>query len=372
MADLHIGLEGIAIAETSISSVDGNNGELIYRGHWVEEITRDSCYEEIVYLLWNGTMPSAEQAQAFRQDLAAQRELPDYIKTILQNLPKDMTPMSVLRTAISALQVPGAAYPPTIAQATSILAKGPVIVAYYYNWVNGNDEIKPDSSLGHSANYLYMLHGKKPSEAHTRALDTYLMLSADHGMNASTFTSRVVTSTEADIVSAVTAGIGALIGPLHGGAPSKVDDMLDAIGTEENAEPWIREQLENGKRLMGFGHRVYKTYDPRGAALRVVTEEFKDQSSLFKLSLYVEDIAVKLLAEYKPGRNLYPNLEFWAAAVLRTINLPRELYTPTFCIGRIGGWSAQIFEQAANNRLIRPRSIYVGEKPKSKSPAQTV
>jgi len=363
MADLRIGLEGVAIAESAISCVRGEAGELIYRGFYVEDIVKDHAYEDIVYLLWFGRLPNASEAKQFREKLAAQREIPDYIKELITRLPKELTPMAVLRTAISATMVPGADWPPTTEQAAAILAQAPTIVAYYYNHINGLAERKPRADLSHAANYLYMLHGVVPEDSHTRALDMYWMLSADHDMNASTFTSRVVTSTMADIVSAITAAIGAMIGPLHGGAPSHVDDMLDAIGTEENAEPWLRDQIEKGERLMGFGHRVYKTYDPRGAALKQVVKQFSGDNPLFKLSLHVEEVAVKLLNEYKPGRNLYPNLEFWAAGVLRTIKLPRELYTPTFTLSRIGGWSAQVMEQSQNNRLIRPSCIYVGPLP---------
>lgn len=365
MSELRVGLEGVAIAESVISSVNGEKGELIYRGHWAEALTQGHKYEDIVYLLWNGSLPTLDQAETFRQQLAKLRGIPGYIKDIIKLIPQDTPVMSVLRTAVSALQVPGPAWPPTHEQAMKILACAPTIIMYYHNLVSGVAEREPDPSLDHAENYLYMLHGEKPIEAHARALETYLMLSADHDMNASTFTSRVVTSTEADIVSAMTAAIGALIGPLHGGAPSKVDDMLDEIGTEANAEPWLRSKLGAGERLMGFGHRVYKTYDPRAAALREVTKKFADHSPLFKLSLHVEEVAIKLLQEYKPGRNLYPNLEFWAAGVMRTIDLPRTLYTPTFCVGRIGGWGAHIMEQAANNRLIRPSAIYVGPVPET-------
>ncbi|NNM58726.1 MAG: citrate synthase/methylcitrate synthase [Legionellales bacterium] len=364
MAELRIGLEGVAIAESAISHVDGEKGELIYRGYWVEDIVQNHCFEDIVHLLWFGHLPDAAESKAFKAKLAANRELPDYIKQLINLLPKTLTPMAVLRTALSASIVPGSDWPPTVDQAIVLLAQAPIIVAYYYNHINGKAERKSRDDLGHAANYLYLLHGVAPEKSHERALDMYWMLSADHDMNASTFTARVVTSTMSDIVSSVVAAIGAMIGPLHGGAPSHVDDMLDAIGTEENAEPWLRDQIEKGERLMGFGHRVYKTYDPRGAALKQVVREFSADNPLFKLSLHVEEVAVRLLNEYKPGRNLYPNLEFWAAGVLRTINLPRELYTPSFTLSRIGGWTAQIIEQSANNRLIRPSCIYTGPQPK--------
>jgi citrate synthase len=372
MTELRIGLEGVAIAESEISSVNGEKGELIYRGKWAEEIVQDNTYEAIVYLLWYGQLPSSEEEKAFKEKLASKRTLPEYMKEIIKALPKDTAPMVVIRTAVSSLKVSGDSWPPTDEQAIEILAKIPTIITFHHNFTQGKKEIIPNPKLGHVANYLYMLHGKEIKESYTRALEIYLMLSADHDINASTFTARVVISTRADIVSAIVSAIGALIGPLHGGAPSKVDDMLDLIGSEKNAEPWIRAQLEKGERLMGFGHRIYKTYDPRAGALREVCKKFADESPLFKLSLYVEKVAIKLLAEYKPGRKLYPNLEFWAAGVLRTIELPRELYTPTFCLGRVAGWSAHIMEQAANNRLIRPSVVYVGPHPNTPAPHHKV
>lgn len=368
MKELRIGLEGVAVAESAISSVNGEKGELIYRGEWVENITKGHTYEDILHLLWYGHLPSASEKAAFIEQLVANRGIPDYIKELIQKLPKQLKPMAVLRTAISALTVPGDAWPPTFEQAIQILAKAPTILAYYYNLISGLPERAPNPKLGHAANYLYMLHGGTPSEVDVKALDTYWMLSADHDMNASTFASRVVTSTQADIVSAIVGAISALIGPLHGGTPSLIDDMLDSIGTEENAEPWLRAQLDQGKRLMGFGHRIYKVYDPRAAALKEMVKQYAHEDKYLKLSLVIEEEAIKLLQEYKPGRHLYPNLEFWAAGVLRTIKLPRELYTPTFCLSRIGGWSAHIIEQAANNRLIRPSCIYVGPQPKGPAP----
>jgi citrate synthase len=208
-----------------------------------------------------------------------------------------------------------------------------------------------------------MLKGTDPSPAHVRALDAYLILTQEHGMNASTFAARVVTSTRSDLVSAVTAAIGALKGPLHGGAPSEVTAMIEAIGTKENAEPWMRRALENGERLMGFGHRVYKTLDPRASALRTVASELAADDPWFELATHVEQVALRLLAEHKPERKLNTNVEFYAAAVMRAVGLPDELFTPTFAMSRTVGWCAHVMEQAANNRLIRPESIYVGKMP---------
>ncbi len=363
MDELRVGLEGVAVAETKISCIDGENGQLIYRGELVENAIKERSFEDIAYLLWNSRYPTPEESEDFKNMLAKHRELPDYVKSVIKNLPRDMDCMSVLRTAVSSLKVQGASWPPTQSQAVEILAKAPTIIAYYYHNLKGEKEILPDPSLGHVENYLYMLMGKKPEHSHLRALETYLMLAADHDMNASTFTARVVTSTQGDFVSAIVAAIGALKGPLHGGAPSEVENMLDEIGSEEHAEAWIRSQLDKGERIMGFGHRVYKTYDPRAVALKAIVKQFSADNAMFKLSLAVEDKAIELLKEYKPGRKLFTNLEFWAAGVLRTINIPKDLYTPTFCTGRIAGWSAQILEQAEHNRIIRPGSVYIGKKP---------
>lgn len=362
--ELHVGLADIAVAETKISKVDGQNGKLIFRGHYIEDIYKNHCYEEVVSLILDGRFPNEAELKSFDAELKAHRKLSVHVKKILEALPKDTRMMQVIRTAVSAIKTSGDAWPPTRQQAIEIFAKIPTIITYFYNFAHGKTPVEPKNDLSHAANYLYMLFGEEAPEAHVKALETYLMVSIDHGMNASTFTARVISATEENLVGAITGAIAALEGPLHGGAPSKVDDMLHAIGTEENAESWLREQIESGKRLMGFGHRVYKTYDPRAAVLREVTKAHaSDDNPLFKLALTVEPLAIKLLEEYKPGRNLYPNLEYWTAGVLRTVELPIELYTPTFCLSRVAGWSANVIEQSENNRLIRPGAIYVGKEP---------
>lgn len=369
MKELRIGLEGVAVAKSAISCVKGNEGQLIYRGYWVQDITQQCTYEDVAYLLWYGKLPSEQEKTVFQAELRARARIDEPLQTFIRALPRGMTPMAALRTVISAMVVPGESWPPSIDQAIDILAKAPTILAYHYNFTHGLPECAPNPDLNHAANYLYMLRGHLPQAMDVKALDTYWMLSADHGMNASTFTSRVVTSTQADIVSAIVAAISALIGPLHGGTPSHIDDMLDQIGTEANVEPWLRAQLDQNKRLMGFGHRVYKTYDPRAAALKKVVQAHANEDKYLSLSLLVEKIAMRLLQEYKPGRHLYPNLEFWASGIFRTIKMPKDLYTPTFCLSRIAGWVAHIFEQSADNRLIRPSSIYAGPHPAGKVPA---
>ncbi|MCK9905554.1 citrate synthase/methylcitrate synthase, partial [Frankia sp. Cpl3] len=226
--------------------------------------------------------------------------------------------------------------------------------------LNGKEPLAPNADLDHTANYLYMLKGEVPKDAHVRALDAYLILTQEHGMNASTFAARVVSSTRSDLVSAITAAIGALKGPLHGGAPSEVTEMIEAIGTKENAEPWMRKKLESGERLMGFGHRVYKTIDPRATALSGVASELSANDPWFDLATHVEKVGMELLKEFKPDRKLHTNVEFFAAAVMRAVGLDDSIFTPTFAVSRVVGWSAHVLEQAANNRIIRPQSNYTG------------
>jgi citrate synthase len=359
-----MGLEGIAIAESSITHVDGIKGELVYRGHWAGELARDKSFEEVLHLVLFGALPDSAQLEALKKKLISLRTLPAEFKAVIRSMPVGVPYMAVLRSVLSLVTAPeGAEYPPTSDQALALIAMTPTILTYRYACENGKEPVEPHASLGHVENYLYMLNGRELEPGLVRALTAYLVLSMDHEINASTFTARVVVATQADLSSAVCAAIGALIGPLHGGAPSKVDDLLDEIGVEERAEEVMRRKIESGDRLMGFGHRVYKTWDPRAAALKYVAQRNTGTSRLLKLSLHVEEVAVRLLEHYKPGRNLYPNIEFWAAAVLRSVNVPKELYTPTFCCSRIVGWSAHVLEQAENNRLIRPTAIYTGPWP---------
>lgn len=358
--EINPGLEGIVVAETDLSLVDGQRGHLVYRGHWAKELALKYTFEEVVYLLWYGKLPNEEELRLFQQQLTEARELPNHIRTTLESLPSEVDMMSSLRTAVSALSNES---DETIEQAISLLAKIPVMIAYRYRYLNGKKQVPSRTDLSLTANYLYMLHGVEPAHAHVRALEAYLILTAEHGLNASTFASRVVASTQSDYYSAITAAIGALKGPLHGGAPSEVEDMLERIGTVENAESWLRERLEQGERLMGFGHRVYKTKDPRAEALHQVAKELANEEPWFHLAVHVEQVAMDLLAEYKPGRRLYTNVEFYAAAVLRAVKLPTQLYTPTFTLSRTAGWTAHIMEQKAKGRIIRPQSIYNGKMP---------
>jgi citrate synthase len=357
-----IGLDGVAVAETQLSLVDGEHGRLIYRGYYAEDLATRYSFEEVAHLLWYGHLPSPEEAATLRSALQANRDLPPELCQIVAALPPEQDMMSVLRTAVSALAEPSP-WPPSRAQAIRVTALIPTIIAYRQAITQGRQPITPDPSLSHVEHYLYLLQGRRPSPAHVRALEAYLVLTMEHGFNASTFAARVAASTQTDMAAALTAALAAMKGPLHGGAPAGVEDLLERIGLRENAEPVLRQALAAGELLMGFGHRAYRTRDPRAVALRQVVAELAGEDTWFDLAVHVEETAIRLLAEYKPGRRLYTNVEYWAAAVLRSLGIPKPLYTATFSVSRVVGWTAHILEQAENNRIIRPQAVYVGAHP---------
>lgn len=354
------GLEGIAFTETRLSLVDGKKGQLVIRGYWAKTLAVKFNYEHTVYLLLHGKLPNAKELQDFKSLLESHRELPTRVKMGIEQMDPSSDMMSVIRTGVSLLTDSTFTYPPTIEQAISIIAKVPTMIAHRNLTKAGRQPIAPKPGLGHAANYLYMLTGKEPTPAQARALDAYFILTSEHGMNASTFAARVCISTQSDLVSAICAGIGTLKGPLHGGAPTGVSDMLVAIQKLENAENWVRGELNSGRRLMGFGHRVYKTEDPRASALRDVAMQVSAQDPLLKLAVDVEKIALRVLEEHKPGRGLRTNVEYYAAVVMRAVGLPKEVYPATFALSRTSGWCANAIEQAENNRLIRPTAKYIG------------
>ena len=352
------GLEGIVAATTALSKVEGTAGRLIYRGYNIHDLARTTSFEEVAYLLWFGHLPNVTELADLKQKLAAERTMPEAVTRVLSALPANAEPMDALRTAASAWGATTIKGKPRIEQAIALTARFPLFLATFQRLRQGQKVLESQPALGHAANYLYLLTGKQPEEQHVKALDAYLVLLADHGMNASTFTARVVASTESDIVSATVAAIGALKGPLHGGAPAKVLDMLQAIGTVDNAESWLRNAMAHGERLMGFGHRVYKTEDPRAEELRDLARLADPQE--FVLARRVEELALALLEEQKPGRRLYTNVEFYSAVLLASVGLPGDLFTPTFAVSRAAGWTAHILEQISNNRLIRPEADYTG------------
>lgn len=352
------GLEGIVAATTSISHVDGQAGRLVYRGYDIHELAHATTFEEIAHLLWFGHLPTRPELATLRTRLIEQRRLPEPVVTLLRTLPADTAPMDVLRTSISLWGMYTVKGAPSLEQAIALTACFPLILTTFQRVRQGLEPLAPRPDLGHTANYLYLLTGQEPKIEHVTALDAYLVMLADHSMNASTFAARVVASTSSDLASSVVAAICALKGPLHGGAADKSQEMLEAIGTAEQAEPWIRATLTSGGRLMGFGHRAYKTTDPRAEELREMARHADPER--FAFARRVEELAVSILAEIKPGRRLYTNVDFYSAVLLNSVGIPVDLFTPTFGVARVAGWTAHILEQAANNRLIRPLAEYIG------------
>ena len=356
------GLEGVVAASTALSHVYGEEGRLVYRGYDIHELAGKASFEEVAFLLWCDHLPTPTELDEFRTKMGANRELPGPVIDSLKALPPDAAPMDALRTAVSVL---GASEhglfddEPDLDEAIALAARFPAMLAAFYRLRQGLDPVPPRPDLNTAQSYLYQLFGTEPDDDHWQPLETYLVLLADHGMNASTFTARVIASTESDLCSAITGAIGALKGPLHGGAPSKVLEMLNEIGSADNVEAWLTNALDTGQRLMGFGHRVYKAEDPRAEILRGLAERASDPA-FFALSKKTEDRALDLLEERKPGRRLYTNVEFYSAAVLAAVGLPGDMFTPTFAVARAVGWSAHVLEQVANNRLIRPQSAFVG------------
>ncbi len=371
--DVPAGLEGVVVAETTIGDVRGQEGFFHYRQYSAVDLAGARSLEDVWHLLFRGELPGAAASAAFGDEVRRRRTMPPGLSTLLPALSLRGAPLDVLRTAVSVL---GAelGWRPThdigadelYDQAVGMCAVVPTILAAAHRLRTGNEPVEPRDDLGFAANYLYMLTGEEPSALHARAIEQYMILTIDHGFNASTFTARVVTSTGADLGAAIVAAIGALSGPLHGGAPSRALDMLDAIGTPERADAYIRAAVEDGERIMGFGHRVYKTDDPRSLLLRSVTERLG--GPLVEFSQSVERTTVDVLAELKPCRQLYTNVEFYAGVVMHTCGIPREMFTPTFAAGRTIGWSTHVMEQASHNRLIRPAARYVGPPPPQQVP----
>lgn len=347
------GLEGVLAGETAIALVDGKNGRLTYRGYPIGELVRHGSYADVAELLWTGEWePDARLACA---------PLSAPVLAALRSLPDGSSAMDALRSAVSAwgaVERPG--WPPSVDQARALTAMTPTALATFARMQQGLDPIQPDPDLPIAKGFLYQLNGELPDEADARALDAYLIVAAEHSFNASTFAARVITSTRSDVASAVCGAIGALKGPLHGGAPTEVANQLLEIGSPERAEEWMRSALDRGERLMGFGHRVYRAYDPRAAALREVAEGMAGSADWLKLAVAVEDIALRLLAERHPDRELKTNVEYYTAAVLQGIGLPPAIFPTTFAMARHAGWTAHCIEQASANRLIRPDVRYIG------------
>jgi len=361
-ATIHEGLEGIVASSTRLSCVDGAAGRLTLCGYAVEELAPRARFEETAHLFWHGRLPSARELREQTADLAAQRRLPDATLALLRAAAKHGTSvMDALRMAASTLSLGRKEDPERDARV--LVAAFPAIVGGYWRLKNGQEPLEPREDLSHAEHYLHQIFGGAMGPERVRALETYLNTVCDHGFNASTFTARVIVSTRSDLVSAITGAIGALKGPLHGGAPGPALDMVFEIGSAERAEDILRAKLERGERLMGFGHRVYRVRDPRADVLAAAAERFyatEGDRQLYDLARAVEKTALRLLAEHKPERRLDTNVEFYTALLLHGLGLPAELFTPTFAVGRVLGWTAHCLEQIREGRLIRPDSRYIG------------
>ncbi|MEU7180569.1 MULTISPECIES: citrate synthase/methylcitrate synthase [Streptomyces] len=362
------GLAGVIVTETELGDVRGLEGFYHYRQYSAVELATARTFEDVWYLMFHGELPDAAQLAAFTADTAALRSLPAAVRDVLPAIARASAlsgPLAGLRTALSLLGATAGFRPlydigpdQRRADALTACAAVPTLLTALHRLGQGQQPIEPRTDLSYAANYLYMLTGREPEPHRVRAIETYLISTIDHGFNASTFTARVITSTGADLAACLVGAVGALSGPLHGGAPSRALDTLDAIGTPERIDPWIRERVLRGERIMGFGHPVYRTEDPRSRMLRGIAEEFG--GPLVEFAVQVEARVEALLAELKPGRELHTNVEFYAGVVMELCGLPREMFTPTFCAARVVGWSANILEQAEDSKIIRPAARYVG------------
>ena len=355
------GLEGVVAAESAIGDVDGVNGVLIYQGLNIHDLAEHSTFEETVYLLWHGRLPKRDELDVLRQELAANRKLPEEVVTLIRSFPADAEPMDSLRTAVSALAFydKGArdlSREGALRTATRLTAQFPVVVATIERLRKGQEPVEPRADLNIASNFLYMLKGEEPSEREARIFDVCLILHADHELNASTFTSRVIAGTLADMYGAVTGAIAALSGPLHGGANTNVMKMLLEVGEPARADEWLRDALASKKKIMGFGHRVYKTEDPRSVWLRRFSRELAESKGETRWIEILERLRERMFAEKK----LYPNVDYYSGSAYYLMGIPLDLFTPIFAVSRISGWTGHVLEQYANNRLIRPRAEYVG------------
>jgi 2-methylcitrate synthase len=357
------GLRGVVAAQSAIGDVNGEQGILIYQGYNIHDLAEHSNFEEVIYLLWNGRLPNGSELDDLRAQFQANYEAPAEVVEMMKTFPTDADPMDVLRTAVSALDFfdkDGHGTDRETALKTSIKLTGQIgtLVAAWDRIRNGKDVIAPDKSLGIAENFLYMLRGEKPDADEARMFDICLILHADHELNASTFTCRVIAGTLADVYGAVTGGIAALAGPLHGGANTAVMKTLLEIDSLENVEPWLDKALEEKRKVMGIGHAVYKTEDPRATWLRKFSQtmgERKGETKWFEMSQKIE----KLMHEKK---GMFPNVDFYSASTYYLMGIPLDLYTPIFAVSRISGWTGHILEQYGNNKLIRPRAEYIGER----------
>jgi citrate synthase len=362
------GLEGVVVGSTELSNVEGAIGRLTYRGYDIDDLAPNATFEEIVHLLLYGQLPNRHQLDELKRELGSGRALPEPLVNAMQNFPKTAWPMEVLRTIVSGLGL----FSPVNAQgehlsdvhtAIELIAKMPTIVAAWDRIRHGLDPIGPSPELSQAGNFLYMLTGKAPHKIEEDALDTYFVLLADHSFNASTFAARVAASTRADMYGSVTAALATLQGDLHGGAATAAFRTLNDVKTPENAEPFVRDILARGQRIMGMGHREYKVRDPRAKHLEAMAKElsaYAGRDRLYETAHAVEEASRKVLQEKKPGNTIYANVDFYTAPVLADLGIPGDEFTCLFACGRIAGWTGHILEQLADNRLIRPQATYDG------------
>lgn len=355
------GLDGIVAFSTTKSFIDGKSGDLIYSGYHIDTLAENATFEEVCFLLWKDRLPNQSELDELHEKLRSERELPEPVLNYIQSTNKSAEPMAVLRTAVSMLADFQDESSDPMDDAISVTAQIPTIIAAFDRARNGKEIVAPLNEGSTAYNFLYMLNGEKPGEAAERTMDLCLVLHAEHGMNASTFTCRTICATESDMFSAVTGAIGALKGPLHGGANTAVMNMLlDLEKQGEDADPvaFTKEKLNKKEKIMGFGHRVYKTFDPRAFHLRKMSKKLSEETGHKNLYEWSEAM-VKTMKEEK---NIDPNVDFFSASVYYSIGIQPDLYTCIFTMSRISGWTAHYFEQRDNNRLIRPRALYVGEK----------
>ncbi|MEU2420679.1 citrate synthase/methylcitrate synthase [Streptomyces sp. NPDC007851] len=365
------GLAGVVVTETEVGDVRGSEGYYHYRQHSAVELARTRGFEDVWHLLVHGDLPDPGRSAVFAAETAGLRRLPEEVRAALPAVAAASGasgPLAGMRTALSLLGAARGLRPVydidadrRRADTVAACAAVPTLLTALYRLGQGLDPVEPRTDLPYAANYLYMLTGSEPDPRRARAVEQYLISTIDHGFNASTFAARVIASTGADVAACLVGAVGALSGPLHGGAPSRALDTLDAIGTPDRIDPWIRERVRAGDRVMGFGHAVYRTEDPRSRMLREIAQGFGGPRVEFAVE--VERQVERILAELKPGRELHTNVEFYAGVVMELCGLPREMFTPTFAAGRVVGWSANILEQAADSKIIRPVARYVGPEP---------
>ncbi|MDX2819645.1 citrate synthase/methylcitrate synthase [Streptomyces ipomoeae] len=375
--DVPRGLAGVVVTDTALGDVRGREGFYHYRQYSAVDLAQTRSFEDVWHLMIHGALPDAAQRAAFAAHTAQLRHLPEEVLAALPAVAAaggPSGPLAGLRGALSLLGAvkgfrpvydidPDQRRADTVAAAAAV----PTLLTALYRLGRGLEPVEPRDDLPYAANYLYMLSGSQPDAEQARAIEQYLISTIDHGFNASTFTARVIASTGADVTAALVGAVGALSGPLHGGAPSRALDTLDAIGSRDRIDAWIRKRVLAGERIMGFGHPVYRTEDPRSRMLRGIAQQFG--GPLVEFAIEVEQRVEAILAELKPGRELHTNVEFYAGVVMELCGLPRQMFTPTFAAARVVGWSANILEQAQDSKIIRPAARYVGPQPPAAVPA---